>query len=484
VHARRTRPDTRPPDRRPGLRPDPRRGITDPSIYARRRQEARPADGRRVATAALSAVVPGLGQLVNGQTRLAAIFALPSLALLAFVWLALQLYSPTRLAASLISPAMLTAVLLLNVVAMVWRMASVGQAFFDRSARGRPGQAGAVALVLLLAFVAVPHLFGLQVGFAARDTFARIFEPAGGPGAVAGATGLPGPGDGERTNILVIGIDKTPSRTATLTDTMIVVSVDPVGRTVSMVSVPRDIVGTPLGNGDVFGPKLNSLMSYADAHPREFPQGGVRTLKDAVSALLGIPIHYHAAIDFFGFVRIVDALGGVDVAPTRGFTDPEYGYRGRYGFSITAGRHHLDGLDALAYVRARRAAGESDFTRAARQQEVIVALRDRAIRNGSLLFQLPTLFDALGNAVRTDLPVDRLPQLAVLADEVKGEAIVRIVIQVPLVEGGRNKYGAVQFPDLTAIRAVADGAFSDPGSPPRPWPTPRPTPAPRGSTSP
>jgi LCP family protein required for cell wall assembly len=470
VQARRTRPGPRPNDRRPGLRPDPRGGITDPSIYTRRRQEARPADGRRVAVAALSAVVPGLGQLVNGRTRLAAIFALPSLALVALVWLLLLLNSPTRLAATLISPAILTAVLFLNVVVLLWRLASVGQAFFDRWSRGLPSRAGVIALVLIVAFVAGPHLYALQVGLAARDTFARIFDSQQGRGGVAGVTAAPGPGDRERTNILVIGIDKIPSRTATLTDTMIVVSIDP--------------VGTPLGNGDVYGPKLNSLKGYADAHPGEFPQGGMRALKDAISALLGVPIHYHASINFFGFVKIVDTMGGVDVEPARGFTDAEYGYRGRYGFSITAGRHHLDGLDALAYVRARRAPGESDFTRAARQQEVILALRDRALRNGSLLFQIPALFDALGEAVRTDLPVDRLPMLAVLADEVDDDAIVRVVIRSPLVTDGRNEYGAVQFPDLLAIWAVADGVFSDPGTAPRPWPAPRPTPSARGSLSP
>jgi LCP family protein required for cell wall assembly len=468
----------RPNDRRPGIRPDPRGGITDPSIRARRRQEARPADGRRVAAAALSAVVPGLGQLVNGRTRLAAIFALPSLALVALVWLLLLLNSPARLAATLISPALLTAVLFLNILVLAWRVASVGQAFLDRWTRGLPSRAGVLALVLLIAFVAVPHLYALQVGLAARDTFARIFDSR--QGAVAGVTARPGPGDGQRTNILVIGIDKIPSRNATLTDTMIVVSIDPVGRTVSMVSIPRDIVGAPLGNGDVYGPKLNSLKSYADAHPKEFPQGGMRALKNAAAALLGVPIHYHASINFFGFVRIVDTMGGVDVAPARGFTDPEYGYRGRYGFSITAGPHHLDGLDALAYVRARRAAGESDFTRAARQQEVILALRDRALRNGSLLFQVPALFDAFGDSVRTDLPVDRLPMLAVLADEVDDDAIVRVVLRSPLVTDARNEYGAVQVPDLIAIWAVADGLFSDPGTPPRPWPTP----GAQGSTSP
>jgi len=428
--------------------------------------------------------VPGLGQLVNGRTRLAAVFALPSLALVALVWLLLLLNSPTRLAATLISPAMLTTVLILNVLVLVWRVASVGQAFFDRWSRGLPSRASVVALGLLVAFVAVPHLYALQVGLAARDTFARIFDSQQAQGEVAGITAAPGPGDRDRTNILVIGIDKIPSRNATLTDTMIVVSIDPVGRAVAMVSIPRDIVGAPLGNGDVYGPKLNSLKSYADAHPAEFPNGGMRALKDAVSALLGVPIHYHASIDFFGFVKIVNTMGGVDVEPARGFTDPEYGYRGRYGFSITAGRHHLDGLDALAYVRARRAVGESDFTRAARQQEVILALRDRALRNGSLLFQIPTLFDALGEAVRTDLPVDRLPMLAVLADEVDDDAIVRVVIRSPLVTDGRNKYGAVQVPDLVAIWAVADGIFSDPGTPSRPWPAPRQNPSAQESTSP
>jgi LCP family protein required for cell wall assembly len=431
----------------------------------------------------MSAVLPGLGQLANGRMRLAAIFALPTLAILALMWLALQLYSPSRLVATLINPAILTVVLGLNVVVLVWRLVAVGQAFFDSRAGGRPGRGGALALVVLIAFVVAPHLFGLQVGLSARDTFARIFDSQG-EGGVAGVTATPAPGDGERTNVLVIGIDSTPWRTTTLTDTMMVVSLDPVGRTVSMMSIPRDLVGAPLGNGDVFGPKLNSLMSYADAHPKEFPQGGVQALEDSVGALLGIPIHYRATIDFLGFMKIVDTLGGVDVNVARGFTDREYEYGRQKGFSITAGRHHLDGLNALGYVRARKAPGESDFTRAARQQEVLIALRGRATQGGSLLFQLPSLLEALGDTVRTDVPVERLPLLAVLADEVKGDAIVRVVVRFPLVRGGRNEYGSVQFPDLAAIRAVSSEVFSEPGTPPSPWPTPKPAAAPRASPTP
>ncbi len=69
-------------------------------------------------------------------------------------------------------------------------------------------------------------------------------------------------------------------------------------------------MNVPLGTGDVFGPKLNSLMSYADAHPDEFPKGGIRTLEDAIGTLLEIDIQYYARVDFAGFVAMVDAVGG------------------------------------------------------------------------------------------------------------------------------------------------------------------------------
>ena len=105
---------------------------------------------------------------------------------------------------------------------------------------------------------------------------------------------------------------------------MMVVSLDPVGRTVSMVSIPRDLVNVPLGDGNVYGPKLNSLMCYADRHPDAFPDGGIAALEDAVGALLGIPIHYYARIDFVGFIAMVDAVGGVDINVDEGFSRPSY----------------------------------------------------------------------------------------------------------------------------------------------------------------
>jgi LCP family protein required for cell wall assembly len=262
---------------------------------------------------------------------------------------------------------------------------------------------------------------------------------------------------------------------------MMVVSIDPVGESASIVSLPRDLVRVPLGDGNVFGPKLNSLMAYAERHPEDFPQGGMRALEDAIGALLGIKIHYYAKVDFYGFVKLVDAVGGVDVNVTQAFYDPEYEFgvnpKGVQGWGVEVGPHHFDGNEALAYARSRMAIGESDFTRAARQQEVLLAIRDQVMADGSLLTNLPELLGTLGDLVTTDLPTDRLPDLAAIADEMADDAIVRAVLRKPLINtGGIDPvYGAIQVPDIAAILAVAKTLFPAPGLEPQPWPTPVPT---------
>jgi anionic cell wall polymer biosynthesis LytR-Cps2A-Psr (LCP) family protein len=147
----------------------------------------------------------------------------------------------------------------------------------------------------------------------------------------------------------------------------------------------------------------------------------------------------------------------VDVTVARGFEDPGYdgfGFDSR-GWSITEGEHHLDGANALAYARSRKAAGESDFTRAARQQQILAAMRDEAAQAGSLLFELPALLDATANTVRSDVPIDRLPELAAILDEVDRDAMVSAVIRHPLVRSVSTRFGASLEPDLSAIRTMA-----------------------------
>ncbi|HUQ79175.1 MAG TPA: LCP family protein [Patescibacteria group bacterium] len=441
------------------------------------RPDSRPVDLRRLVAALLSSVVPGLGQAFNRNRPAAAWFLTPTAILAALVGLQVLTTSPAILLARTIEPRTLQGILALNLLVVVWRLAALGHAFLDRRSPGGTGRLGLVGIVALVLITAVPHVIVNNWGTAASASFARIFKPGGGAGGAA----APVPDLTRRINVLVTGIDKTPWRTATLTDSMMVVSLDPVGRTVTIVSLPRDLVGVPLGNGDTYGPKLNSLMSFADRNPKRFAQGGIRTLSNAVGALLGIPIDYYARIDFVGFIKVVDAVGGIDIDVREGFTDPLYdGYGFKQGgYSIAAGRHHFNGIEALAYARSRQAAGESDFKRAARQQEILVAIRAKMLNGGSLFWRVPSLLDAVGDLVLTNLPVELLPTLASIADEMGTGGITRTVLRYPLVKPGRNQYGSIQIPDLKAIRKAAAGLFSEPGRPPTPW-----EPAPKASHRP
>ncbi len=438
-------------------------------------------DRRRLAAATLSAVLPGLGQAFNRRRRLTFLFLIPTLVVIGIGLLLLQLQSPIRLAAWVITPSVLGTVLTLNLLLAIWRLLAAGQAFLDTRWSGPTGRLGIIGMAIIVIVIVVPHLMVFQYGRLLGDTFAEIFDSQvlaaqNGPDRPA----RPGPRDGQRINVLIIGVDTTDTRSATLTDTMMVASLDPVGGSVSMVSMPRDLVNVPLGNGDVFGPKLNSLMSYADRHPEAFPNGGLWALQDAAGALLGIPIHYYATMDMSGFIAMVDAVGGVDIVVKKGFEDPNYDGYGtdQRGFSITAGQHHLNGIEALAYARVRKAKGESDFTRAARQQEILAALRKKATSGGSLFWQLPDLLKAVGKSIRTDLPTDQLPTLAATLDEAGSDAMTRVVIKHPLVHPLETRFGDGQDPDLAAILAMADKLFPEPGATPVGWPVASPTPSP------
>ena len=456
-------------------------------MHARRaRPDTRATDQRRLFAAILSAVLPGLGQAFNRRARPAAIFAIPSLVLLGVVWLLFQLNSSSMLVAQAIVPGTLQLLLIINGLVLAWRLIAVFEAFVDRRYPGKPGRLGGVGLVVVILLVALPHAVAHVYGASAFSTFERVFAGAGGdatggPDDDPGSTTGPKPGPGERVNVLLMGIDSGPSRTQALTDSLMVISLDPVGRTVSMVSIPRDLVDVPLGNGDTFGPKINSLLGWANRHEEDFPLGGTRALEDAIGALLGVPIHYFAKVDLAGFVTMVDAVGGVDIEVARPLSDENYGGFGvGPGWSIGVGPHHLDGANALAYARIRRSTGENDFTRAGRQQEVLIALRDQAVEGGNFLFSLPALLAAVGDTVRTDLPAERLPELAALAEEIGGERTTQVVMTSPMVKSGGkdHKYGSVVIPVPKRIAEMVAIVFTEPGTPPGPWPTPKPSKAP------
>ncbi|MEO8208289.1 MAG: LCP family protein [Chloroflexota bacterium] len=433
-----------------------------------------------------------MGQLANGRMRLARRFAAPVVALALIAALLLLLNSPTRLLASMVSPTAMSILLGLNAIVLVWRIVSVVHAFFDGRYVPKPGRVGTVGLIAILVAVLAPHALANAWGTAAQAAFASVFTNESGPDGPDPGFIDRGPAGNERINILIVGVDSAPGRTETLTDSLMVVSVDPVGKTISMASMPRDLVGVPLGNGNTFSPKINSLMSYADRHPEQFPEGGMRSLENAMGALLGIPIHYYAKLDFTGFVKLVDAVGGVDINVKKAFFDPKYDGRGGvnepgvHGWGVTAGPNHFNGWEALAYARSRYAPGESDFTRAARQQEILLAIKDRVMSGGSVFTRLPDMFEALGSLVTTDIPTSRLPDLAALADDMKSSNTYRAVLNRPIVKTGGTVpiYGSVQIPVLDEILAVARKLFPPPGETPESWPPPKATPAPKGTPTP
>ncbi|HEY4751674.1 MAG TPA: LCP family protein, partial [Candidatus Limnocylindrales bacterium] len=271
-----------------------------------------------------------------------------------------------------------------------------------------------------------------------------------------------------RINVLLIGVDAGVGRNTFLTDSMIVASLDPVAGTVSMASLPRDMVDVPLPDGRVFRQKINRLVAYANMHPRSFPgaKDGESVLAAAVGKLLGLKIDSWAEVLLGGFVDLVDAVGGINIKVTSAFCDYRYKEYGISGFSISPGWWHMNGDQALAYARVRKAAGESDFTRAARQQEVIAALRDRVVKGGFL--NNPGAFlRSAGRTVRTNIKPSFIADWIDVATKVGRDDTFRVVVGHPYVKPGSDARGSIQIPDLKAIRALAAKLFPPTGTRPK-----------------
>jgi LCP family protein required for cell wall assembly len=454
-------------------------------------------DRRRIVAALLSAVYPGLGQAYNRDPRFVMVFALP-LTTLAVLAIALTQALGPSLLATLFKPDTLVAILILNLLVLGWRLVAVGHAFVAGSpARvGRPGMAGLLVVILLaVAPQGAAGFIGWRLYQTAQTICVSCTSHAGArsqgsvggrisiplfEGDDAGTAAGPTPVQEGRTNILLLGIDSRPTRDHALADSIIVASIDPRGKTVSMLSIPRDLVDIPLPGGETYTSKINSMLAYVNSNPDDerfaFARGsGTRALQDAVGELLGIPIHYYAKVDLPGFIRVIDALGGIDLRVTRPLRAPGYIDFGVRGFVVEQGMHHFGGREALAYARIRQAPGESDLTRAARQQEVLIAVRDATLQDGAigLLSRLDGLLPALEGAIRTDLPLERFGDFAFLAEQIENDRVTSVVLQEPLftprLEQAR---GYVEVPDVAAIRKMARRLFPEPGTPPRPWPEP------------
>ncbi len=433
---------------------------------------ARRTDPRSAAAALLSFLFPGLGQGYNGQWLLAAALAAP-MVLVVGLGVAVVLTGGGSTLTRLLDARILVAIIALNVALVGWRIVAIIQAHARRgrlSWRAWTTWVTVGLVVITLAMHALPSYYAAKaidtLGSVALEGGARLFDARAGNDTDIGIPSVqPEVASGERLTILLVGVDFAPGRTANLTDTMLVATVDPDTGRAALVSVPRDLYGVPIGDGRIYNAKLNSLLSAAEADRSTYPLGGPATLKAAISELLDTRIHYFAAIDMEGLREAVDTLGGIDVVVDHPLVDPAYRdtLTGARGFSIGAGPQHLDGTTALAYARSRKSAGETDFTRAERQQQILTAMAAE-LTAGNLLTALPGLLDAVRDNVATDIPSSRLSSIASALQAANLDDVDRVVLTP---DGGyatveiASAAGYILHPDLDAIHALGRRLFGE-----------------------
>jgi LCP family protein required for cell wall assembly len=306
-------------------------------------------------------------------------------------------------------------------------------------------------------------------------------ETAGPTGATPEPTDAPGatgpvipPWNGtDRLNILLIGADEQGG--GHNTDTLITVSIDPATGQVVMFSLPRDTVDVPIPPGparnvygSVYEGKINGF--YASARNQSVFAGpratrGYGALKSVLGELYGLDIKYYVEVNFDGFREVVDALGGVTInvqVPVLDDNFPQPGSR-RLRLFVPAGMQHMTGSQALAYARSRKST--SDFERAARQQRVIVSLRQQ-LDIGQVLRNINPLAEAIGTSLRTDIPRTLVPELLGLADRIDTRSIRSVIFTPPFYqqEFTSSPRGYIIVPRLARIRAAVAEAFTiDPG---------------------
>jgi LCP family protein required for cell wall assembly len=265
-----------------------------------------------------------------------------------------------------------------------------------------------------------------------------------------------------RVTVLLMGVDNRPGQQVSRTDSIMVITMNPQDGSMGLFSLPRDLLVTIPGFGDEV--KIN--MVHVLGEIRQYQGGGPQLLKETVSDLTGYPVDYYVRMNFEGFRQVIDLLGGIEIDVPReirddAYPDDNYGYDPLY---IPAGRQTLDGATALKYARTRHA--DSDYQRAGRQQQVLMAVRDKLMQPGqlaALLPRLPGLAIATANTVQTDMPVEKAVALARAVGDLDMQEPQRVVIDGTMGTTSLHPdLGYVLTPDMAKLRAAADRLFAEP----------------------
>jgi LCP family protein required for cell wall assembly len=482
-------------------------------------QGARPRARSPFAAAFLSLLFPGLGHLYLGAPARALGFAAAPVLLVALVAGVLLRMERLELVALLFSPFLLTSIFILNLVALLYRLVAIIDAYrvaeflnaHAISGDGRLGKArlprnplSAAGLLAIVLVMAGSHVVVARYDMLALDalTSGCIFidvdqpcatDPSQAPGPSTSTSTDPSaevtpsptpepptgtqvpevsipPWDGkQRLNILLIGADEQGG--GHNTDTLITVSIDPVTKQVAMFSIPRDTVDLPVPAGparNVWGRsyrgKINSFFvqnrGRSDLWPGNDRARGYNALKAMIGELYDLDIKYFVEVNFNGFKKVVNAVGGVTINVQVPVVDDAFpGSTGRaQRLYIPSGIQHMDGEQALRYARSRNTS--TDFDRGARQQRVLLSLREQADPQ-ILLPRLPELVEALKTAVRTDVPLDQLDELLGLASGVDTANIRSYVFGPPYSQDTCNdSRGCVVLPNIPRIKDAVKNAFT------------------------
>lgn len=304
-------------------------------------------------------------------------------------------------------------------------------------------------------------------------------------------------GNDGRFDLLLLGSDAGRDRWSRRMDVMLLVEIDVNSGKVAMIGLPRNLLNAPFPAGPArdavacgcLKDLLNSLYVEATIrHPDRWPGSGavagIGAVRSVVSELTGRPVDAVLVADLWGMIKVVDAMGGIDIdipsaVHDNNYPDPVYGH---IEMSLPAGKQHLDGRHALFYARSRHQ--DSDYGRMARQQTLLLAIREQI--GPSTILNAPDLFNAAKGFTWTDLPRSSLPNLV----ELFGKAAHASVKQLRIVPPTYPEY--LTTSELTKIRNAIAALLGLPAPPTpsvsptgtAPAPTPTHTPGPTHTPTP
>jgi LCP family protein required for cell wall assembly len=469
-----------------------------------------------IVAATLSFVVPGAGQAMAGRGARGLLFAAPLIALLVIGGLVLATQGTARTVGLALQPGVLLGFVAGNLFMATWRVAATVDAYW-LARRRWPGADGRVAgwlsigvLVVLFTVTLGTHAGLAYAGYETYDTVTTVFatpeptptstptpEPSAAPTPHRTPTFSPTPApppppetwasDG-RLDVLLMGLDEGPGRYSLRPDALILLSVDVATGRAALFGIPRYLENVPLPPRSVnafacrcFPGYVNALFRYAEDNPVWFSgadrERGLLATEQAIGAMFGLDLDGRIVVNFRGFIRMIDALGGVTVSVPEPVYDPLYPRpdgTGTIELSFAPGVQWMDGFRALAYARTRHQ--DSDYHRLWRQEAVILSMRAQ-MNPCNLISRLPALLEAVGDTVSISLPIEELPNLMNLAARVQPGAIARYQLAAPAIPR------VLDAAALDRIRIMARDPFpappvQTPGATPVPTTAPVPPPAP------